>query len=238
LSIFLFHIFIRKYFRAFALKYIYLGINLLALKTKQRIILRAIAAYNAEGVTNVTSRDLADSLGISHGNLEYHFKNKEVLLMAIYKQMRKDISGVYEEKVVDGDPFVHFNDLLVNLESFHDKYSFFNLDVLEISRNFKQVDNLLKKTFQIRREQMALFFRRFMEYGYFNSEIKEGIYMRLQHTIRIIITFWKSQNEVLPYSAFAANSTLTTYIWDLLLPHMTSRGLSAYRKLNPDSNQK
>ncbi len=215
-----------------------MGINLLALKTKQKIILRAIAAYNAQGVTNVTSRDLADSLGMSHGNLEYHYKNKEALLMAIYKQMRKDISEVYEEKVDIGDPFMHFNDLLQNLESFHDKYSFFNLDVLEISRNFKKVDSLLKKTFQIRREQMSLFFRRFLEYGYFKSELKEGIYMRLQHTIRIIITFWKSQNEVLPYSAFTANSTLTTYIWDLLLPHMTSKGLTAYRKLNLDSNQK
>jgi len=208
------------------------------LKTKQKIILRAIAAYNAQGVTNVTSRDLADSLGISHGNLEYHFKNKEELLIAIYKQMRKDISEVYEEQDIDGDPFMHFNDLLMNLESFHDKYSFFNLDVLEISRNFKKVDNLLKKTFQIRREQMALFFRRFMDYGYFKSELKEGIYMRLQHTIRIIITFWKSQKEVLPYSAFTANSTLTTYIWDLLLPHMTPIGLSAYRELNLDPTQK
>ena len=207
------------------------------MKTKQKIILQAIAAYNSHGVTNVTSRDLADSLGISHGNLEYHFKNKEELLIAIYKQMRKDISQVYEEKVIDGDPFVHFNDLLINLESFHDKYSFFNLDVLEISRNFKKVDNLLKKTFQIRREQMALFFRRFMDYGYFKSEVKEGIYMRLQHTIRIIITFWKSQKEVLPYSAFTANSALTTYIWDLLLPHMTSTGLAAYRELNLDSTQ-
>lgn len=208
----------------------------MAMKTKQKIILQAIAAYNARGVTNVTSRDLADSLGISHGNLEYHFRNKEELLMAIYKQMRKDISEVYEERAIDMDPFVHFNNLLTNLESFHDKYSFFNLDVLEISRNFKKVDNLLKKTFQIRREQMALFFRRFMDYGYFKSEIKEGIYMRLQHTIRIIITFWKSQKEVLPYTAFAANGTLTTYVWELLLPHMTSTGLEAYRALNLDSN--
>jgi AcrR family transcriptional regulator len=210
----------------------------LDLKTKQKIIVQAIAAYNANGVTNVTSRDLADSLGISHGNLEYHFKNKEVLLMAIYKQMRNDISEVYEEKGMNRDPFEHFNELLMKLEHFHDKYSFFNLDVLEISRNFKKVDNLLKKTFQIRREQMALFFRRFMDYGYFKAEIKEGHYMRLQHTIRIIITFWKSQNEVLPYSAFTANSNMTTYVWELLLPHMTSKGFLAYENLTPILNKK
>ena len=158
--------------------------------------------------------------------------------MAIYKQMRNDISEVYEEKEVNRDPFEHFHELLMNLERFHDKYSFFNLDVLEISRNFKSVDNLLKKTFRIRGEQMALFFRRFMDYGYFKAELKEGNYMWLQHTIRIIITFWKSQKEVLPYSAFTANCTMTTYIWELLLPYMTSKGLLAHEKLNPILNKK
>ena len=68
------------------------------MKTKQKIINQAITAYNAFGLTNVTSRDLAKDLGISHGNLQYHFKNKETLLLAIYNQMKTEISGIYENK--------------------------------------------------------------------------------------------------------------------------------------------
>ena len=189
-------------------------------------------------MTNVTSRTLAKSLQISHGNLEYHFPNKEALLKAIYSQMKKGISVVYEERGRAEDPFLHFNELLVKLEIFHNTYSFFNLDVLEISRNFEVVNELLKKTFQIRKEQMAHFYKRFMEYGYFHDEINPGMYMRLQHTIRILITFWKSQQEVLPYFISIQNNTMSTYIWELLMPHMTKKGLKAYKDFILNSVEK
>ena len=151
--------------------------------------------------------------------------------MAIYEQMKKDISDVYEENKITSDPFLPFNELLLSLETFHEKYSFFNLDVLEISRNYSNVNTLLKKTFQVRKEQMTHFYERFTEVSYFKDEINPGMYMRLQHTIRILITFWKSQQEVLPYFAKEQNGTMSTYIWELLMPHMTERGLKAYNQL-------
>lgn len=188
-------------------------------------------SYNINGVTNVTSRDLARSLEMSHGNLEYHFPNKEGLLLAIYGQMKKDISEVYQERGLSIDPFSHFEELLAKLEILHNKYSFFNLDVLEILRNYSKVNLLLKQTFQVRKEQMAHFYSRFREEGYFKEEIHPGMYLRLQHTIRILITFWKSQQEVLPYFALVQNNTMSTYIWELLMPHMTEKGLKAYENL-------
>ncbi len=201
------------------------------MKTKQRIIDKAIEYYNKKGLTNVTSRNLAKSLNMSHGNLEYHFENKEVLLMAIYKKMKKDISRFYMERDASADPFEHFYELLINLEKFHQKYSFFNLDVLEISRKYPMVNQLLKKTFHIREEQMAHFYDRFKELGYFEQEIQPGIYMRLQRTIRIVITFWNSQKEVLPYFASAQKDSMSVYIWDLLIPHMTAKGNAVYENL-------
>lgn len=199
------------------------------MKTKQKIINQAIEAFNEFGVKNVTHRDLAKSLGISPGNLDYHYKNKEALLKAIYKQMREDISEVYEVKIQD--PFLHFNALLLALENLNDTYSFFNLDLLEISRNFKEVDILLKRTLLIRKEQVAYFIKLFKEYEYFKPEINEGMYMRLQHTMRILITFWKSQQEILPNSNLGKNENMSFYIWELLLPHMTEKGLNAYNNL-------
>ena len=198
------------------------------MKTKQRIINQAIVSYNAKGVTNITSRDIAKVLQISHGNLEYHFPNKEALLMAIYKQMKKDISQVYKIGERSDNPFLHFNELLIKLEKFHNDYLFFNLDVLEISRNYPKVSALLNKTFQVRKTQMSHFYDRFNELGYFRREIIPGMYARLQNTIRIIITFWKSQQEVLPNLENNHEKKMTTYIWELLIPHMTEKGFQVY----------
>jgi AcrR family transcriptional regulator len=199
--------------------------------TKQRIINQAISSYNEFGTTNITSRDLAKELAMSSGNLEYHFPNKESLLLAIYKQMKKEISVLYVDSDVKYTPFKRFNNLLIELENFQKKYSFFNLDVLEISRNFPKVNDLLKRTFQIRKEQMALFYDQFIEAGYFKKEPIPGMYLRSQHTVRILITFWSSQQEILPYFETIQNKSLSVYIWDLLLPHMTEKGLNEYRNL-------
>lgn len=208
------------------------------MKTKQKIINQAIASFNVAGIKNVTNRDLAKSLGISSGNLDYHFKNKEELLKAIYQKMREEITINYEEKNNSTNPFINFNELLLSLESFQIKYSFFNLDVLEISRNFPEVNTLLKSTLLIRKNQMTHFFRLFMEKKYFKDELSSGRYMRLQHTIRILITFWKSQQEVLAHFTSAQNCNMTTYIWELLIPHMTKKGLNSYNSLTLVNTEK
>ncbi|MDY7396972.1 TetR/AcrR family transcriptional regulator [Aureibaculum sp. 2210JD6-5] len=199
--------------------------------TKQRIISQAIESYNAFGVTNVTSRDIAKLLNISHGNLDYHFPNKEALLLAIYKKMKKDASKIYDEEHILQDPFTNFNKLLLGLETFQKKYQFFNLDILEISRKYEKVSILLNKTFQIRRSQMGVFYKAFMDLGYLKEETTPGMYVHLQHTVRILITFWCSQKEILSYNEDIQKTSMSTYIWELLLPHMTKKGLNAYQEL-------
>ncbi len=197
--------------------------------TKQRIIDQAIQSFNADGVVNVTLRKLAKSLGMSHGNLEYHYPTKEVLLLAIYQQMKFEISQVYEQ-TNDNDVMVQFNKLLLRLEAFHERYLFFNLDILEVSRNYEKVDELLKKTFHIRRHQMSHFYTQFIKMGYLKEEPRPGVYKRLQQSIRILITFWKSQQRVIPHQDLSQQK-MSEFIWDLLIPHMTEKGINAYSKL-------
>lgn len=198
--------------------------------TKERIIDQAITSYNRLGVTNVTSRDLAQALDMSHGNLEYHFANKEVLLKAIYGRMRDEVSKSYGEMDTAVDPLIRFNELLLRLEQLNATYSFFNLDVLEISRNFTDVDGLLKKTFLVRKKQTALFFSQFREKRYLKAELRPGMYLRLQHTLRILITFWQSQQEVLSHFAELPDNSMRTHIWELLVPNMTDKGLRIYHE--------
>jgi AcrR family transcriptional regulator len=53
------------------------------MKTKERIIALAQTRFNELGYGNVTTAALAAELGISEGNLWYHFKTKRDLLEAI-----------------------------------------------------------------------------------------------------------------------------------------------------------
>lgn len=55
----------------------------MAKKTRERILQTARRMFNDRGYGNVTTAALADEVGISEGNLWYHFNNKRALLVAL-----------------------------------------------------------------------------------------------------------------------------------------------------------
>lgn len=54
---------------------------------RDRIVEAAIALFNARGVRDVTTNHIAQHLGISPGNLYYHFANKEEIVRAIFPRI-------------------------------------------------------------------------------------------------------------------------------------------------------
>lgn len=199
--------------------------------TKQRIIDTAVDLFNKDGVQSITSRHIAKEMGISYGNLDYHFKNKEVLLLAIYKQMRAEMSDSYKAADPATGSFEQIYKLLLHLESFQYKFRFFNLDVLEISRSYPKINRLLKNTLRIRQQQMSDLFKRAIEDGFFNKSTEDHI-QQLLLSIRIIITFWLSQGELLSSAKFKKNNRdMSDNIWQLLVPYMTEKGQLLYQEL-------
>jgi len=201
------------------------------MKTKDKIIYKAIEMYNNLGITNVSSRNISTELGISHGNLEYHFKTKSILLNAIYSKMSEGIAPVYEDPDTHEDLLVHFQNLLSELEKLQQTYLFFNLDIMEISRKFPEVKNKLDDTLFLRKRQTSVIIKNLIESNNFKEEPFEGCYLRLQHTIRILITFWKSQEEILVSFPSLKKDEMSLHIWSLLIPHLTDKGMYTYVSL-------
>ncbi|WP_375585817.1 TetR/AcrR family transcriptional regulator [Cyclobacterium xiamenense] len=199
--------------------------------TKQRIMDTAILLFNRDGVQSVTSRHIAKEMGISNGNLDYHFRNKEALLLAIYEQMRAEMSDSYRATDTVGESFEQIHRLLLHLESFQYKFRFFNLDVLVIARTYPQINRLLKHTIQIRKEQMADMLQQAIADGFFIQATEENI-RQLLLSIRIIITFWLSHEELVSDSGPKKQNTgMSKHIWQLLVPYMTEKGKAMYNNL-------
>jgi len=191
----------------------------------------AVELFNKEGVQSITSRHIAKEMGISNGNLDYHFRNKETLLLAIYEQMRAEMSDSYLSADTTRGSFEQIHLLLLHLESFQHKFRFFNLDVLEISRTYPQINRLLKHTIQIRKEQMADMLNQAISDEFFIQATKENI-GQLLLSIRIIITFWLSHEELISdSSSIKQNNRMSKHIWQLLMPYMTAKGKVLYNQL-------
>ena len=68
------------------------------MKTKDRIIHAAIELFNQRGEQNVTTNHIAADLGMSPGNLYYHFRNKEDIIQAIFELYAQELETLFSLK--------------------------------------------------------------------------------------------------------------------------------------------
>lgn len=61
------------------------------MKTRDKIIQASIALFNEQGERNVTTNHIAAALAISPGNLYYHFRNKEDIILSIYEEYARTL---------------------------------------------------------------------------------------------------------------------------------------------------
>ncbi|NLD68475.1 MAG: TetR/AcrR family transcriptional regulator [Limnobacter sp.] len=81
-------------------------------RTRERILERALQRFNELGEPNVTASALGDDLGISPGNLYYHFPNKEAIVTALFADFEAGIGRLLDEtarvevRLEDAAPFL------------------------------------------------------------------------------------------------------------------------------------
>src|SRR5580765_8113335 len=103
--------------------------------TKQRILLVSRDLFYEIGIANVRLQQIADAAGISVGHLAYHYKNKEAIVNAVYKEVFHDISVILKSRAaVTGlkDLDNHFEEVF----EFVNRHQFCFNNLWEISRNY------------------------------------------------------------------------------------------------------
>src|SRR5512137_3067511 len=62
--------------------------------TRERILDAALVLFNADGSHAVSTRHIAARLGISPGNLYYHFGNKEEIVLCLYERIEHALDAL------------------------------------------------------------------------------------------------------------------------------------------------
>ena len=110
----------------------------MARQTRERILDTSLAMFNAQGEPNVTTNHIADELGISPGNLYYHFRNKDDIVEQLFARYEARIDDAL---LVPDDRLPNLEDIWLQLHLVFEcmwEYRFLYRDLVDIlARNRK-----------------------------------------------------------------------------------------------------
>lgn len=167
------------------------------MKTRDRIIAAAIDLFNAQGTKGVTTNHIAAAVGISPGNLYYHFRNKEDILRAIFEQM--DTYGLEQYQAIGAavppGTLAAMERTFVMIQDYNWRYRFFKRELTALIMN----DPLLRERFQRTHHGLLALIRQSNECAVALGVLKPMTDREMSlftETIWMVALFWLNYLEV------------------------------------------
>ena len=94
---------------------------------KEAILEAALGLFNETNTQSATTNHIAKAMGISPGNLHYHYKNREEIVRLLYKQLRVETILTIDELPNTIEELQKHEELLIQVQW---KYRFFFKEML------------------------------------------------------------------------------------------------------------
>ncbi len=94
---------------------------------KEAILEAALGLFNETNTQSATTNHIAKAMGISPGNLHYHYKNREEIVCLLYKQLRVETSLTIDQLPNTIEELQKHEELLIQVQW---KYRFFFKEML------------------------------------------------------------------------------------------------------------
>ncbi len=196
------------------------------ISTKQKIIHHAIELFNKNGYASVTLADVANTIGMTRGNLTYHFKDKDILLDAIAEELWAKLK-VERNTSRQLPSFENLHNWVQLYYRFQKAYAFIFLDyqVLNHPSIQPKFRELTKQ--QIKDNEATIAFS--ISAGNMHPEPFEGMYRNLAFNTWMVSFYWLNQQIVRGENIDSTSEEGEMKIWSMVLPHFTEKGLKRFR---------
>jgi AcrR family transcriptional regulator len=160
------------------------------IKTYDRIVLESLKLFNEQGERSITTNHIAAHLGISPGNLYYHFRNKEEIVYQIFLQYRDFINerlSVPADRRMTVDDLVNYLDTAF-LAMWQFRFMFYDLPGL-LARNPQMQSDYHQFVHTEMKDILAGHFREFIKLGLF-LKMDEADIEPITLNIWLVVKFW------------------------------------------------
>lgn len=208
------------------------------MKTRDKIIETALQLFNEQGTKGVTTNHIAAGVGISPGNLYYHFRNKEDIIRAIFEQM--DAYGLEQYQMIlakfQPGSLETMEQTFVMIQSYNWRYRFFKRELTSLILN----DPLLKERFLETHHTMLAVIRQSNDYSIATGTLKpmsEKEMSLFTEEIWLVTLFWLNYLEV--GGEEINDATLRRGIdllRNLIRPQLTKKALAELTKREGDNS--
>lgn len=140
------------------------------MKTKERILLTSIDLFNRQGVGPITTNHIAKAMGISPGNLYFHYDNKEEILQELFRRMCRDTYAIWKPRRTKNKSAVQVID--ENFELYW-KYRFFHREMYALRRRDPELATMWRDHISKMMKLMVILYRHWVREGYM-LEIKDS----------------------------------------------------------------
>lgn len=166
------------------------------MQTKEKILATALALYNDKGVNVITSRHIAAKIGISPGNLHYHFKHTDDIIKGLYDILANEFEQLMlQAQKADITHFNAFKAFSVYSATIAYNHRFFFLNFVDIVNRIPSIKQHYKQIVTRRKKEFKAMFKKMTALGIFRSDIPESIWDALVVQIFIVADHWLAENE-------------------------------------------
>ena len=190
--------------------------------TKLEIIQAARKLFNEYGYNDVSTQSIADAMGISKGNLNYHFKRKEDIIEAVVEEMHSHYVRPRTPATLE-----ELNDHFTRSQQVARENAFYFWNYTQLGLMSDKI-RMIQSTMIVNNNTLfSEAFWHLNKEGSLRDETYPGQYRQIIQALMLTCTYWT------PYSKLAKNlDTGDSYqdcVWAVIYPLLTEKGREYFR---------
>jgi len=199
------------------------------MNTKEKIVARTLELFNSGGVENVTTRHIAKSMGISQGNLHYHYPNKNSLIQILFVDFLKEIKEAEQFKDSTFQKNMFIDSIHVNYRIMV-KYAFLFKDNEIIWRRIPEIKNELIEFLSYKKTKFIELLKMYKDNNILRSDITQNQINFLADQFIFTFSSWLRSSE---YMDFKKNKLayFSDFTVRLILPYLVASEIKLWEEL-------